>query len=106
MVCLYGQLRYDQRGLLVHEDSDVVQRRLGRLARAHITVDVKAKSEAPVLLFITLLLFLCVSQPFTAQSGSQRHPGEPAPLSCCQPHPKVSHLSLFCPFHLFSLLVG
>lgn len=87
MVCLYGQLRYDQRGLLVHEDSDVVKRRVSQLARAHITVDVKAKSEAPVPLFITLLLLLCVSRAFTAQSGSQRHPGDPAPLSCRQPHP-------------------
>lgn len=98
MVCLYSQLQYEQRGLLVHEHLDVVKRRLSGLARV-------PSLKAPVLLFITLLLFLCVSQAFTAQS-SQRRPGDQAPLSCCQPHPKASHLSLFCPFLLFSLLVG
>lgn len=110
---LYGQLRYDRRELPRAQMLTRIQMRsntslqgLSRRARAHITVEVKATSEAPVLLFITLLLFLSVTQALAAQSGSQRRPGAPTPLSCCQVHPKVSHLSLFCPVLLFSQLGG
>lgn len=66
-------------GVLVHKRSRGFRRGQTRVcgdradARAHIAAEVEATSEAPVWLFIALLLFLCGSR------SSPWHPGAPGP---------------------------